>query len=71
MTSLFYAKVKKCAGHHGNARLLMKVGDLLELDDYGVGVITEIWSDAFGRNHASIWLVAEKRYLFFHDLERC
>ena len=47
----------------------MKVGDLLELDDYGVGIITEVWIDR-GVNHASVWLVAEQRYIFVNDWEQ-
>ena len=47
----------------------MKVGDLLELDDYGVGTVVEIWSDAFGRKHTSIWIVADQRYIFINDWE--
>ena len=48
---------------------IMQIGDLLELDDYGVGTVVKIWSDAFGRKHASIWIVAEQRYIFINDWE--
>ena len=49
----------------------MKVGDLLELDDYGLGVIAEIWFDDYeDRNKASIWLVAEQRYVFVSDWDK-
>tara|TARA_R110002072_G_scaffold144933_1_gene291076 strand:- start:3411 stop:3575 length:165 start_codon:yes stop_codon:yes gene_type:complete len=48
----------------------MKIGDLLELDDYGVCIVTEIWFDPYDElTHASIWIVAEQRYIFINDWE--
>ena len=49
----------------------MKVGDLLNIDGYGVGTVVEIWLDEDDDcEHASIWLVAEQRYLFITDWDR-
>ena len=48
----------------------MKIGDLLEIDDYGIGTIAEIWFDHGDElYHASIWIVAEQRYIFINDWE--
>ena len=47
----------------------MKVGDLIEIDDYGIGAVSEIWVDEEWVSHASIWLIAEQRYIFINDLE--
>jgi len=48
----------------------MKIGDLLELDDYGVCIVTEIWFDPYDElTHASIWIAAEQRYIFINDWE--
>ena len=45
----------------------MKVGDLLEIDGYGIGTVVEIWVDEEWISHASIWLAAEQRYIFVND----
>ncbi len=48
----------------------MKVGDLLNIDGYGVGTVIEIWFDKDdGLNHASVWFGAEERWIFINDCE--
>ena len=43
----------------------MKIGDLIVVDDLGVGTITDIWQDEWeGCEYASIWLVSGQRYIF-------
>ena len=43
----------------------MQIGDLIVVDDFGVGAISEIWYDGDDAcEYASIWLVAQQRYIF-------
>ena len=43
----------------------MKVGDLIVVDDLGVGAISDIWQDDDDDcEYAAIWLVSQQRYIF-------
>ena len=50
----------------------MKAGDLIDIDDMGIGAIVDVWyDDENGRERASVWLVAQQRYIFIttHEWE--
>ena len=46
----------------------MKVGNLIEVSEYGIGIITSIdWCDIDEEVHATIFLVEEARFIFIAD----
>ena len=48
----------------------MKVGELIDFDDYGVGAVVRVWfDDETNYEHGTIWLIAQERYIFISARE--
>ena len=48
----------------------MKIGDLIDINDMGIGAVVDVWhDDEDGYERASVWLVAQERHIFINTHE--
>ncbi len=48
----------------------MKIGDLIDIDNYGTGAIVDMWyDDEEDVERATVWLIAQQRWIFIHSKE--
>ena len=43
----------------------MKVGDLIDIDDMGIGAVVDVWrDDIYYVERACVWLISQQRHIF-------
>lgn len=48
----------------------VEIGDLIDIDNYGIGAIVDMWhDDEEDVERATVWLIAQQRWIFIHSKE--